>query len=270
MKRLLVLVLLVPILAVTMISCDADMRSNIAGFMGGFGGNVYASGGLFEVDTTQATNAANTVSGIGTQQVAENESINSFGIAVTIPADVEKILKPQLEGVQKDLKNDLADAFNSTKQTDALLTELKKPVSTEQKDAAKGTITVFNLALDAFIDALADGSGFSDFDDILEELRLPDIGDGSTLTQGDLLNLQLMTNLISNTIGALTEVAGGNLDYIGDADFTSEENMTFIFKVIDDILFATEVAGNISSSTNFNFIGNINLSDLMASFGSDE
>ncbi len=277
MKKLLVLVLLVPILALTMISCDGQMRADIADLMGGFGGNVYEDAGLIVINTAQADAAATTVAEIGnaagSEDVTAGGSSTSLGVSITVPAGVTKIMAPQTEAEQDELKDNLADAFNSDTQKEQLLEDLKKPASLEQQEAAKGTIAVFNATLEAFKAELNDGSSGSDFDGILVKLELPGIGNGSSLTQGDLLNLQLMTNLISNTIGNLTSIGNTasvsgdlGLDGVGDADFESEENMKLIFKVIDDILFASETAGNISSSTNFNFMGDINLGELMDSF----
>ncbi|MFA6681507.1 MAG: hypothetical protein WCS35_05705, partial [Sphaerochaeta sp.] len=85
MKKLVILVLLVPILALTMISCDADMRSNLAGFMGGFGGNVYESAGFIEENAAKAAAveaAVTTITAIGTSPVgvAEDGSTSTMGL----------------------------------------------------------------------------------------------------------------------------------------------------------------------------------------------
>ena len=172
MKRLLVLVLLVPILALTMISCDADMRSNIANLMGGFGGNVYEDAGLIVVNTAQAEAAAATVAEIGTGAGAatvSGGSTSSMGVEVPVD-DGTKLLAPQTPAQQKELKDNLGDAFNSDTQKEKLLEDLKTDATADQKTAAKGTVEVFNKTLDKI---KADLPVDSELGKTLEKLKAP-------------------------------------------------------------------------------------------------
>ncbi|HKM06669.1 MAG TPA: hypothetical protein VJ869_06735, partial [Sphaerochaeta sp.] len=226
MKKLVILVLLVPMLALTMISCDADMRSNLAGFMGGFNSNVYADAGLIVANTAQAEAAAATIAVIGTGAGADtvtdsgdgiNGTTSSMGVLVTVPKDTT-FLAPQTDKVKQDeLKNNLADAFNSDTQKKKLLEDLKGEVKagSPQQQAAQGTVAVLNATLDALKAEL--DSGDTALGETLEKLKLPVIADDDDLTQGDLLALQLMTDLISNTVNTLTEI-GGTLGGASDAE----------------------------------------------------
>ena len=270
MKRVVVLVLLVPILALTMISCDADMRSNIASLMDGFGGNVYEDAGFIVANTAQAEAAAATVAAIGTgdgaETVAEGSSSTTLGVSITVPTGVTKILAPQTPTQQKELKDNLGDAFNSDTQKEQLLKDLKTSVTdADQKAAAQGTVKVFNATLDQIKTDLA---STSELGDTLAKLKLPEIATDDDLTQGDLLALQLMTDLISNTVATLTEI-GGSGD-LGGVDATSLEdpaNKTKVLSIIDDALFAAEVAEQISGSASIDFTGQIDLGSLLDSLG---
>lgn len=276
MKKLLVLVLLVPIFALTMISCDADMRSSLAGFMGGLGGNVYEDAGLIVVNTAQAEAASTTVAAIGTganvntvpDSGPDQGTTSGMGVKVTV-TDGTKLLAPQPKAKQDELKSNLGDAFNSGTQKAKLIEDLKKPAGAEQKEAAKGTITVFNKTLDELEGKL---TGDPDLKNAIKNLKLPDVGDGSGLTQGDLLTLQLMTDLISNTVGALNDIGGGGADGAGlgnvdPAKLQLPANRDKVLSIIDDALFAAEVAAQISGAASIDFTGQIDLGDLMDGLG---
>jgi len=269
MKKLVVLVLLVPILALTMISCDADMRSNLAGFMGGFNSNVYADAGFIVPNTAQAEAASATIAAIGTGSGADTvlagNDTSAMGFEVTLVDDTT-FLAPQSKAKQDELKNNLADAFNSKTQKEQLLNDLKDDASSEQKTAAEGTITVFNQTLAALGNKLNTGSTESkELGDVLAKLTLPPIG--ANPTKGDMLALQLMTDLISNTVAALESIGGGSLDGVDGDALAHEDNKATLLSIIDDALFAAEVAEQISGAASIDFTGQINLGDLMDGLG---
>lgn len=268
MKKLLVLVLLVPILALTMISCDADMRSNIVRLMGGINGNVYEGAGFIVANTAQAEAVAAAVATIGTGAggsetvVPETTQLTGLGVEVAIPSGVITILAPQGSDDQKTLNDDLADAFNSDAQKKKLLEDLKKPVTdANQKAAAIGTTKVFNATLTALVGELADSP---EIQDALMGLEIPDPGDGSGLTQGDMLALQLMTNLISNTVETLKTIGGaGDLDGLGDADFDTPENKEHLLNIIAEALTTADFTKQISGTTSIDFSGQFDLESLL-------
>jgi len=272
MKKLVILVLLVPMVALTMISCDADMRSNLAGFMGGFNSNVYADAGLIVANTAQAEAAAAAVATIGTgagaPDVIGGTNNDSLGLDLTVPTGAEKMLAPQPKDKQDKLKDNLADAFNSKTQKDKLLDDLKTPVTdNDQKKAAKGTVLVVNQALEDLKTKL---TGNPELGAALEKLKLPEIDTDDDLTQGDMLSLQLMTDLIANTVKTLKEIGdtgSGTKGLEGVTGDKLEANKTKVLSIIDDALFAAEVAEQISGSGSIDFTGQINLGDLMDGLG---
>lgn len=251
MKKMFVLVLLVPILTIALISCDADIRSNIAGFMGGLGGNVYVDNEWVQPNTADAEAAvaviANLGTGTGATLVTAGSSSSEFGISITVPAGVEKILKPQTTAEQTTFKNDIASALTSPTQTATLIVELSKPATAEQKTAAAGTTAVFNavitsLAAQVTTDNLTLGAAIA-------ELSLPDFSATDDITQGDLLILQMMTNLVNNTITQLSDGSGG-------IDASTVDSDTAL-AILGDALFTAQVAEQLSGASTINFSGDL-------------
>lgn len=271
MKKAFVLSLLVPILALTMISCDADMRTNLANLMGNVSGNVYVENGLVEPNTADAEAAVAAVAAIGTAAGSTATATVSSGAAtVTIGTTLNvnvpttstttlTTLAPQTETEQDALAESLADTFNSDTQTETLLTELAQPATTAQQEAATGSIEVFNATLTALQSALPSGS---DLGTTFASLTLP-VPDAETeLTQGDILAMQLMTNLISNTVAALEAIApSGDLGAITST--TLEDNQSTLLSIVDDALFAAQVTEQISGAASIDFSGQLDLASLL-------
>lgn len=259
MKKMFVLVLLVPILTIALISCDADIRSDIAGLMGGFGGNVYIDNGLVQPNTADAEAAAETIASLGTGAGAAAVTAESYGITIAVPAGVTTVLAPQSSTEQTELKNDIATALTSPTQTQTLLTELQTPITDEaQRDAAAGTVEVFNATITALADALPDDS---DLVATITALSLPSIEDGDEITQGDLLILQMMTNLISNTVATLNTVSNNKLGLLTDDQL--QNNQTQVLSIVDDALFTAQIAEQLSGSATIDFSGQIDLAALL-------
>ncbi|NLK06698.1 MAG: hypothetical protein GX315_10075, partial [Spirochaetales bacterium] len=100
MKKAFFLVLLVPILTIGLISCDASIRSNIADFMGGFSGNVYVEAGLVEPNKADVQAAVAVVSALGTSSESVStydvdQNVDAFGVGITVSVAAKTtILKP--------------------------------------------------------------------------------------------------------------------------------------------------------------------------------
>jgi len=266
MKRRLLLFLVVPILVLTITSCDADMRTNFAGFLGGFGGNVYIDSGMVEPNKAEVKAAAQTIAGLGS-----GANATSLGAAKTIDEDLFGIeidlsdsgldeditfMKPQSKDDQTKLKDDLASALDSPTQTEELKKEMAKPVTDEgRKEAVKGTVEILNAAIEE-IQKKAD----PEIDEILDKLKL-DFDDDADLTEGDVLMVQMMANLISNTVGTLKEIAGEGKDLGANVD--DAENKNKILSIVDDALFTAQIAEELSGAAGIDFSGQLGLSDLL-------
>jgi len=268
MKKAFFLVLLVPILTIGLISCDASIRSNIADFMGGFSGNVYVEAGLVEPNKADVEAAVAAIANIGTAVNTDSvpgttTSETVFGVTgVNLSGMTEgaTFLAPQTAAEQEDLKTDLAATLNSPTQTATLLVELAKPITeATQQAAAQGTVKVFNATLIALQTSL---SGADDeLTTAIDKLELPEIDDPSTLTQGDVLVLQMMTNLISNTVDKLEAVGGGTLS--GVTATTIETKKTQLLSIVDDALFTAQIAEQISGAASIDFSGQLDLASLL-------
>jgi len=256
MKKALIPILLVLLLTLAFTSCDANIRQDIADLMGDFSENVYIANGFVEANTANAAAVTSAVAAIGSQDVTADADDESFGIVVKIPEGVTKVIRPQTEAEQEETKDNLATAFASPTQTKELVESMKAPASIDQKDAASGTVKLFNDTLTALQGQLTD----DDLKSTLAELALPEIEDTSALTQGDILVLQMMTNLVSNTISSLkdeTDTINNKLD------------KDKIFKVVDDALFTAKVAEELSGAASIDFSGQLDLAGLLAGMDDD-
>lgn len=263
MKKAFFLVLLVPILTIGLISCDASIRSNIAGFMGGFQSNVYVEAGLVEPNSDDVKAAVAIVSALGTSSESVSTlsggSTDAFnvGINVTVAAG-STILKPQSTADQTALKTDLAATLNSPTQTATLLTELAKTIEDPtQKKVVADTVTVFNDTLTALKGQL---TGDAELQTAIDKLTLPAVSTTDTLTQGDVLVLQMMTNLVSNTVTKLKAI-NSDLTTIDGDDIAA--NKTQLLGIVDDALFTAQIAEQISGAASIDFSGQLDLASLL-------
>ncbi len=266
MKKMFVLVLLVPMLTIAFISCDADMRSNLAGLMGGLGGNVYIDNGLVEPDTAAAEAAVAVIATLGTAgsttTASDSASATIFGLTevdLSALSGDTTVLAPQSEEEQEELKADIATTFASPTQTETLLEELKAPATDEQKAAVIGTTTVFNAVVDELANTLA--STNPSLASAIQELALPELDADDEISQGDLLILQMMTNLISNTVATLNTVSSNNIGGLTDAHL--EENQDEVLSIVDDAIFTAQIAEKLSGSATIDFSGQIDLVALL-------
>ncbi|MDC7229097.1 MAG: hypothetical protein PQJ48_02205 [Sphaerochaetaceae bacterium] len=269
MKKALIPILLVLLLTLAFTSCDANIRQDIAGLMGDFSENVYIANGFVEANTANAAAVTETTASIGTGDSAEEitgGASDAFGIDVTGIPENTKIIKPQTEAEQEETKDDLATAFASPTQTAELVESLKAPITDpEQKAAAEGTVILFNATLEKLKDDLATNN--KELSDTLSELALPEIEEGETLTQGDVLVLQMMTNLISNTVATLNETTSTAGDFTtvdGDA-LTSDK----VLSIVDDALFTAQVAEQLSGAASIDFSGQLDLAALLSGMNDD-
>jgi len=263
MKKAFFLVLLVPILTIGLISCDASIRSNIADLMGGFSGNVYVEAGLVEPNSDDVEAAKQEVVAIGTSSgsvasatVTDSSGTKSIttsalGISVNITlaatdplaSETEVVtLKPQTAAKQTEIKTNLSNAIASTSQKEELLTSLKTTATAEQKLAAQGTVAVFNAAITSLSGSITD----PDLKAAVNDLALPSIGASDEVTQADMLILQLMTDLVGNTIAAVTASDGST---INDSLITEDKAL----EIFGDALFTAKIAEELSGAATINF-----------------
>jgi len=106
----------------------------------------------------------------------------------------------------------------------------------------------------------------SDLGETFASLALP-VPDAETeLTQGDILAMQLMTNLISNTITALQSIADDGLANLDAEELEDEDNQSTLLSIVDDALFVAQITEQISGAASIDFSGQL---DLASFFGED-
>ncbi|MFA7560288.1 MAG: hypothetical protein WCY61_06180, partial [Sphaerochaeta sp.] len=149
----------------------------------------------------------------------------------------------------------------SDKEKQALVDELKKPAETGAQAAAAGTAKILGSILDGLMGD--DSSGGDDgppdeVRDLLDNL-IPELDGDEELTQGDVLMLQLITDIVGNAASTLKDGFEGG-------DDEEELDMEAVMPVINDILFAAMVADELGGSMSLDFSGFSNLSDLISGF----
>lgn len=259
MKKMFVLVLLVPILTIALISCDADIRSNIAGFMGGLGGNVYVDNEWVQPNTEDLDKVKDTLNNLA--PVTISGSTSALGINVT-GVDATRILSPQNESEQAAVKESLAKSLTTQDRIDDLVLELSQDATAEQKAAVEGTVEVFNKTVDEIILLVKDNT--PELEATLNDLKITiPSGGTNSYTKGDVLVMQLMTNLISNTISTLEELGGGSLGDLESTDVSSTANKDKVLSIVNEALFAAKIAEQVSGSATLKLSTQINLEALI-------
>jgi len=259
MKKMFVLVLLVPILTIALISCDADIRSNIAGFMGNLGGNVYIDNEWVQPNTEDLDKVKDTLNNLAPVTISGSTSalgINVTGVVAT------SILSPQNESEQAAVKESLAKSLTTQDRIDDLVLELSQDATAEQKAAVEGTVEVFNKTVDAII--LQVMANTPELEATLNDLKITiPSGGTNSYTKGDVLVMQLMTNLISNTISTLEEVGGGSLGDLASSDISSTANKDKVLSIVNEALFAAKIAEQVSGTAALNLSTQLNLGALI-------
>ncbi|AEC01508.1 hypothetical protein [Parasphaerochaeta coccoides] len=174
MKRTMMFALGVALLLV-LSSCDLES----------FGKNLFLETGLIAANTS-ATDAA----------IAEVKN-------KAVVLDGEDKLKNLTPVEKEQLINSLGKALtNENTQQEKLLDELKKPVPEDIHDAAKQKLEAAIAELDRITD--------ENVRDAIKSL-LPEIPEEGTLTQSDVLNIQLLTAM-AESLGTLMGDGGASLD----------------------------------------------------------
>lgn len=268
-KRFVMPILIIPLLALVLIGCDQDMRNNIAGFLGPLGNNVYNDAGMIPPNTANTAAASNQIASMGTGDSAKSTSASGvidstvFGVEVDLGAahGSKPLLAPQSKEAQEELKNQLGEALNSTTQKEELKKEMKKPATDEQKAAAKGTVDAFNTVLTS-INTKTGGNA-----DFLDNLKLPEIKEDDELTQGDMLMLQLMTDMVKNTVDTLTDLSEDKDLSKFDGSNLTQEGINKVMGIVDDALFAAQMAEELSGASSIDFTGSLDLTSLLENIG---
>ena len=75
--------------------------------------------------------------------------------------------------------------------------------------------------------------------------------------------MQLMTNLISNTISTLEEVGGGSLEDLESTDISSTANKDKVLSIVNEALFAAKIADQVSGAATLKLSTQLDLGALI-------
>ncbi len=262
MKKLAV-VLLIPILIFSLISCDGNIRAKLADAMGKLDSNVWIETGAVKPSTVGVEGVANVVNNVTTDYTpaaAVNDlGLTDLGITVAAPEGVTTVLKPQTADEKKALEDSLSTALNSSTQTQQLVQTMSQPAAPAAVTATQGSMKVAAAALTE----VANLAVPQEIKDTLTSFAstLNTAADSGDLTQADVVTMQLVTNLVSTTAAAAKTIAdagGASVDF---------SNPT-VKAAIDDSLFVVNVAQQLSGVGSLDLTQMLNLSDLMSALGS--
>lgn len=293
MKKLCVL-LLIPILAFSLVSCDASMRSQLADVMKKMSGNAWIDAGLVKPSTAGVDEVTNIVTNVKNEEIDKTNTDDKGNVTVSLGGDstgtggfevklddstasqVTTVLKPQTTEEKKQLEDSLSTALKSTTQTKQLVEEMKKEVAPEVKEAATGSLIVASAALKQVADQIkenppAQGSAqeaiantLTEFATLLSEKvdAIKDTTDSTTVTQADVVTVQLVTNLVATTAKAVEAIKD-----ITTADPVDLVAVPEVKAAIDDSLFVANVAKQLSGVGSLDIAKIIDLSELMNMLG---
>ena len=264
MKKSLILVLSVVLLTFVFSGCDAEIRKNIVGFMDNVSGNVYLDNNIVEANTADAQAVVNAIASIGTgagQQAVDGGGTDVLGISVTVTTTTT--LKPQDEAGQEALRESLLNSLQTKSNREALKKNLSATAGDDQQEAAKGSVEVLNKTLKELEDVLKTEN--PDLAQALSELTLPEIEGDEDLTKGDVLLLQMMTNLLKNTYDALADAAGGGdkLDTLDANALKSGTAKQKVESIVKDALLAARLAEELSGAASIDFSGKLDFGALL-------
>lgn len=262
MKKSLILVLSVVLLTFVFSGCDAEIRKNIAGFMDNVSGNVYLDNGIIEPNTADAQAVVNAIASIGTGDAKETVSggnTNVLGISVAV--NTTTTLKPQDEDGQEALRESLLNSLQTKSNREALKENLSDTADSEQQEAAKGSVEVLNETLKELEDVLETAN--PDLAQALSQLKLPEIEGDEDLTKGDVLLLQMMTNLLKNTYDALADASDDDLANLDAEDLKSGTAKQKVESIVKDALLAARLAEELSGAASIDFSGKLDFGALL-------
>ena len=94
-----------------------------------------------------------------------------------------------------------------------------------------------------------------------------EIEDDDDLTQGDMLMLQLMTDMVANTVDTLKNLSeGGDISKF-DGGNLSEEDFDKVLGIVDEALFAAQMAEELAGVSSIDFTGSLDLTNLLDGIG---
>ncbi|PKL22914.1 MAG: hypothetical protein CVV48_00530 [Spirochaetae bacterium HGW-Spirochaetae-4] len=221
--------LLVPILLITIVSCDGDIFGNLSDFMGQTGTNIYAENGLVTIDTSQG---AAVVDATGSILDLEEPTapVDPLNPTVDETAAIEAY-EEAYEAEVETVKTTITEALTSPQKTEALVEALETPLTDPTDIPTKVTDVITEMETELGI-TIAD-----------------------PVTEGDLVTLILITDLY--------ESAAPLVALLDDGDDTNDPTEEELLQLVSDALQVVDIVNTVSPT------GAISLDDILSNLIDD-
>ncbi len=168
-KKLLVLLLIVPILLIPILSCEGDVLGSLSELMGKMGTNSLVEGGVVVIDTSQGAKASGSMSALADLEEEDEGYEDAYKDAV------------------KDIKDAATEALASKGSTkaNAFVNEMQKPLEEDAPKPQKVTEAVDELKKDPDDGGLGIEIVIETEGDLLAAILLVDLMEKATDTETD-------------------------------------------------------------------------------------
>lgn len=300
MKKRFLLSLVCILILVLSVSCDAELRETIFGYMDKAGENVLAPEVTQNVDTVKDIvgnlTTTVTVDGLGDPEGEDGKYTQE---------QIDNI-STTLDTIADDAKKDLVDSINKAasgdkKQQEALKEEMQKPIEDQvvvkvvqntaesaKSDVSKALANLVPAENQAGLQEVLNSNNKEDIKKALESnlgdsmgemggvvaevvsdiiSSINDLATSDTVSQGDLVTAQLTVTLVTeilDVVTALNTEPGQDETTDGEQLVTGLDNET-LFNLVSDV----ETLSNVGNATgaNFNPLGNVNLGSILGMLG---
>ncbi len=221
--------LVVPILLLTIVSCDGDIFGTLSDFMGQTGTNIYVENGLVTIDTSQGAavvEATGNILDLEEPAAPSNPEIPTDEESAAIEA-YEEAYAAEVE----TMKTTITEALTSPQKTEALVEALVTPLADSTDIPTKVTDVIDDMEADLGI-IIAD-----------------------PVTEGDLVTLILITDLY--------ESAAPLVALLDDGDDTNDPSEEELLQLVSDALQVVDIVNTVSPT------GAINLDDILSNLIDD-
>ena len=240
------------------VSCDSEIRSKLSSLMGGMSNNIYEEAGWVEstVNTASVNAVADTASLASFLGVSEGSVTINDSLSVSTSAGA--YLSPQSVTESASLISNLSAALSDEDSTAALQSILSTPADDTVKAAVNGSIQLVDDTIDAIRTTILEDASLS-FEDkealtgLLSSMEMASIP-LDQMTQGDVVVVQAMTNLLSDAADTLTVF-----------DASDANSVQAALDLIDRATTVAKAAAALSS-TNTDFMAGVDFGSLVGSF----
>lgn len=185
--------------------------------------------------------------------------------------DSTNIIKPLNKRNEDNLKNAIASALGSKSQKKLLLSELEKPLNGEFNSRQKEAISLTTKLVDTLLSSAIKNNDNEKINTLLggvsSSIQSIMVGNLDSLTQGDYLTLQLIFDLVNNTINSAFDFIKDTLETIQNVDKDTSAILQVILNVVDDAVNTITTIQNINCTTTLHLGDILSINGLITLLG---